>query len=63
MSSLLNHRNQPFAPADRRSAQDLIAADSDYRSPHGRDVAPGLSSIRSTLVKGWKDVETLTRKQ
>jgi putative membrane protein len=26
------------------------------------DVAPGFASLRRTLVKGWKDVDVLTRK-
>jgi len=60
-SFIFSPLNQPFAPADRRSAKDLIEGDSAYRHPEASDVAPGLDSIRRTLVKGWKDVETLTR--
>jgi len=54
--------NQPFAPADRRSALELTQSDTVYHLPNG-GVEPGLASIRHTLVKGWKDVDNFTRKR
>jgi len=51
--------NQPFAPADRRTALELTQSDTEYHLHEGLD--PGLASIRRTLVKGWKDVDTFTR--
>jgi len=52
--------NQPFAPADRRNAQELTQSDTAYHlSVEG--VEPGLPSIRHTLVKGWKDVDSIVR--
>jgi len=58
---LFNELNQPFAPADRRTAKDLTDKDTVYRLPN-ETVEPGFASLRHTLVKGWKDVDTLTRK-
>jgi phosphoglycerol transferase MdoB-like AlkP superfamily enzyme len=52
--------NQPFAPADRRSAKELAASDT-YLPPDGT-TEPGWSSLKRTLVKGWKDVDSLTRR-
>ena len=52
-------RNQPFAPADRRTALELTQGDAAYQLHEG--VEPGLASIRSTLVNGWKKVDTYTR--
>ncbi|KAJ3856169.1 Bestrophin, RFP-TM, chloride channel-domain-containing protein [Lentinula lateritia] len=55
--------NQPFAPADRRTAQELIQANDAYtHSNHGPDSQPGSHSIQRTLLKGWKDVDFSTRK-
>ena len=55
-------RNQPFAPADRRTAENLINSAEEYRLPHNRDwPEPGIASIRSTLVQSWKDTDEKTR--
>lgn len=54
-------RNQPFAPADRRSAKELTESNTAYHLPN-EAVEPGFASLRRTLVKGWKDVDVLTRK-
>jgi len=63
LNSMLFQSNQPFAPADRRSAKELTASsDTVYRAPGDNGVEPGISSLRRTLVKGWKDVDILTRK-
>jgi len=51
--------NRPFAPADTRSAQELVEQDT-YLPPDNAG-EPGLSSIRRMLVKGFKDVDALTR--
>jgi hypothetical protein len=48
--------NEPFAPADRRNAKELIEGDA-YQDPDGK-YEPGLSSIRRTMLKGWKHVDT-----
>ncbi|KIM42437.1 hypothetical protein M413DRAFT_444852 [Hebeloma cylindrosporum] len=58
---LFNNLNQPFAPADRRSAKELTENNANYYLPN-ETVQPGIASLRRTLVKGWKDVDTLTRK-
>ncbi|ESK86251.1 UPF0187-domain-containing protein [Moniliophthora roreri MCA 2997] len=56
--------NQPFAPADRRTAQDIIDAglDSYVRKGEESQVMPGMMSVRRTLLQGWKDVDVQTRK-
>ena len=49
--------NQPFAPGDRRTAEDIIGdVNHEY---HGPDT--GMTSIRRTLLKSWWDVEQMTR--
>jgi len=60
-SFLFSNLNQPFAPADRRTAQELTANNTLYVAPDASS-PPGFDSIRRTLVQGWKDVDTLTRK-
>jgi putative membrane protein len=57
---LFTSLNQPFAPADRRSALELTQGDTAYHVPN-EGVEPGLASIRRTLVRGWKDVNKFTR--
>ncbi|KAF8810930.1 UPF0187-domain-containing protein [Phlegmacium glaucopus] len=52
--------NKPFAPSDQRSALELTESDTAYQLPD-KGVEPGLASIRRTLVKGWKDVNSVTR--
>ncbi|KAF4616450.1 hypothetical protein D9613_008410 [Agrocybe pediades] len=56
--------NQPFAPADRRTAQQLVASGAEYSLPSDKEKSaapPGYASLRRTLVRGWQDVNTLTR--
>ena len=54
--------NQPFAPADRRTASEILKTGGDeYVHPHHSDIAPGMASLRRTLLQGWKDVDTHTR--
>jgi putative membrane protein len=61
---LFTDLNQPFAPADRRTARELTeTGDHQYRLPDERDAAePGIASLRRTLVQGWKAVDTITRR-
>ncbi|KAH9941269.1 Bestrophin, RFP-TM, chloride channel-domain-containing protein [Epithele typhae] len=49
--------NQPFAPADRRTAQEMI--DDVNHEYHGPET--GMRTIRRTLLKSWWDVEQMTR--
>ncbi|RXW16477.1 hypothetical protein EST38_g9381 [Candolleomyces aberdarensis] len=53
--------NQPFAPADKRSAAQLVALGENYVTPEN-DAPAGTHSIRRTLVRSWRDVDKLTRK-
>ncbi|KAF7291210.1 hypothetical protein MIND_01264400 [Mycena indigotica] len=54
--------NQPLAPADRRSAAELVAAGgNDYTHADHGDSEPGMMSIRRVLLKNYVDVERLTR--
>ncbi|KAJ7103888.1 UPF0187-domain-containing protein [Mycena epipterygia] len=54
--------NQPFAPADRRSAEELTAdVGEDYRHAEHGDSEPGMMSIRRVLLKNWRDVDRITR--
>jgi len=57
--------NQPFAPADRRTAEELVLNADEYQhqqvdgeGPHGE----GLTNIRRTLLKNWRDVDLMTRR-
>ncbi|KAI0353376.1 UPF0187-domain-containing protein [Trametes cingulata] len=49
--------NQPFAPGDRRTAEEMMSDVS--HSYHGPDT--GMHSIRRTLLKSWWDVDQITR--
>jgi putative membrane protein len=59
--------NQPFAPSDRRTAEQLIGHDSNdpnntnEYSVDGLDTEKGLPSIRRTLLRSWREVDELTR--
>lgn len=50
--------NQPFAPADRRSANEML---NDEQHPYHHPEA-GAYSIRRTLLKSWQGVDEMTRK-
>jgi putative membrane protein len=53
--------NQPFAPADRRTAEEMQQdVEHDY---HKEGPGVGMDSIRRTLLQSWRDVDTMTRKQ
>ncbi|KAG8700930.1 hypothetical protein FRC08_004373 [Ceratobasidium sp. 394] len=49
--------NQPFAPSDRRTAQDLTT---DMEHEYYNE-GSGMDSVRSTLVKSWRTVDQMTR--
>jgi len=58
---IFTKRNQPFVPADLRSAEQLTrSADEPYHPVDG-DGEPGINSLRRMLVRGWKTVDNLTR--
>ncbi|EPQ58735.1 hypothetical protein GLOTRDRAFT_19752, partial [Gloeophyllum trabeum ATCC 11539] len=49
--------NQPFAPGDRRNAEEMMNDVShEYLSPD-----TGVASLRRTLLKSWRDVDGMTR--
>lgn len=58
-SFIFTEWNQPFAPADRRNAKEMLA-DIEHVY-HGPDT--GMHHIRRTLLKSWSDVDQMTRKQ
>ena len=49
--------NQPFAPSDRRTAEDMIR---DERNEYC-DKEKGLDKIRKTLLRSWSQVDEGTR--
>ncbi|KAJ6478126.1 Bestrophin, RFP-TM, chloride channel-domain-containing protein [Mycena vitilis] len=54
--------NQPLAPADRRSAEELtMNAEEEYRHSDHPDSEPGMKSIQRVLLKNWRDVDRITR--
>ncbi|KAI0776370.1 Bestrophin, RFP-TM, chloride channel-domain-containing protein [Irpex lacteus] len=56
-SFIFSQWNQPFAPADRRNAKEMM--DDVEHSYHGLDT--GMHHIRKTLLKSWRDVDEMTR--
>ena len=56
-SYIFTQWNQPFAPADRRNAREML--DDVNHSYHGTET--GMHSIRKTLLKSWLDVDEMTR--
>ncbi|GJE86689.1 Bestrophin, RFP-TM, chloride channel-domain-containing protein [Phanerochaete sordida] len=57
-SFIFTEWNQPFAPADRRNAKEMLS-DIEH-AYHGLDT--GVHHIRRTLIKSWADVDEMTRK-
>jgi predicted membrane chloride channel (bestrophin family) len=51
--------NQPFAPTDRRTAEELTRSGEEYQ--HQEVDGEGMVGIRRTLLKNWRDVDTMTR--
>jgi predicted membrane chloride channel (bestrophin family) len=57
---IFNEINQPLAPADYRSAKELVKS-GDYSIQGGvNNVEPGVPSMRRSLLNGWRHVEQLT---
>ena len=56
---VFTHWNQPFAPADRRTAAELIQGGTEY----GMGDEVGLAKLRHTLLKSWRDTDDLTREK
>jgi len=52
-----NTWNQPFAPSDRRTAEEIVR--DDKNEYHDRDT--GLDRIRKTLIDSWRQVDRETR--
>ncbi|KAF7324044.1 hypothetical protein MKEN_00626600 [Mycena kentingensis (nom. inval.)] len=53
--------NQPLAPGDRRSAEELVKEAGDYKHAEHADAEPGMATMRRTLIKNWHTVDHLTR--
>jgi ion channel-forming bestrophin family protein len=49
--------NQPFAPADRRCADEIISAGENYTAPQNHSVDAGVPSLRATMLRNWREVE------
>ena len=57
-SEFLFSDNQPFAPADRRTAAELLSSQNvEYTKPG----TGGADSLRRTFVANWKEVNESTR--
>jgi hypothetical protein len=57
-SEFLFSNNQPFAPADRRTAAELLSNQNvEYTMPG----VTGTDSLRRTFLSNWKEVNELTR--
>ena len=57
-SEFLFSNNQPFAPADRRTAAELLAGQNvEYTKPGDS----GANSLRRTFLANWKEVNEVTR--
>lgn len=49
--------NQPFAPADRRTAEEILSnVEHEY---HGQET--GMDSVRRTMLRSWRDIDAQTR--
>jgi predicted membrane chloride channel (bestrophin family) len=52
--------NQPFAPGDRRTAEEMQQdVEHEY---HKEGPGVGLDSVRRTMLKSWRDVDRTTRR-
>ncbi|EJD43747.1 UPF0187-domain-containing protein [Auricularia subglabra TFB-10046 SS5] len=57
-SYIFTVNNQPFAPADRRTAKEIVTnRQGEYHVPE-----TGMGSIHRTLLRNWREVNQLTRK-
>lgn len=57
-SEFLYSNNQPFAPADRRTATELL---SNENVEYVKSGMSGTDSLRRTFVANWKEVNEVTR--
>jgi len=55
-SFVFNELNQPFAPSDRRSAQEIMS-ETEHDFHHH---AKGLPSVRRALLNSWRDISDHT---
>ncbi|TFK21642.1 UPF0187-domain-containing protein [Coprinopsis marcescibilis] len=63
-SQYFNNRNIPFAPLDNRSAEEmLIVGEGEYYPNDKESMLRGTSEIRQVLVRNWRQVDVLTRRQ
>jgi predicted membrane chloride channel (bestrophin family) len=56
-SYVFSEYNQPFAPCDRRTAEVLNGRMEEYE----HDGVVGEAAVRRTMIKNWRDVDTITR--
>ncbi|CCO26775.1 hypothetical protein BN14_00806 [Rhizoctonia solani AG-1 IB] len=56
-SFIFNNFNQPFAPADRRTATQLL---SDQNGNEYLDETHGMDNVHATLVRSWRSVTEMT---
>jgi len=57
---LFSSWNQPFAPADRRTAEELMTNRETYQ--HHEVDGEGMLCIRRMLLKNWRDVDSMTKR-
>jgi len=57
LSYIFSDFNQPFAPADRRTAIELLNK-ADATEFH--DESNGMDNVRSTLVRSWREINEMT---
>ncbi|KAF9038437.1 Bestrophin, RFP-TM, chloride channel-domain-containing protein [Panaeolus papilionaceus] len=60
---LYSKLNQPFAPGDRRSADELKKAGDEYSNSSTYSPTQGVSSINRTLVSSWRQTDMMTRQR
>lgn len=56
-SYVFSDLNQPFAPADRHTALELLSGSGEQNY---LDENSGVENVRATLVKSWRDVNEMT---
>lgn len=56
-SFIFNDFNQPFAPADRRTATELLT---EHKSNEYLDETHGMDNVHATLVRSWRSVTEMT---
>ncbi|KAH7339381.1 Bestrophin, RFP-TM, chloride channel-domain-containing protein [Rhizoctonia solani] len=56
-SFVFNELNQPFAPADRRTASELLSSQKDNEY---MDEIHGIDNMHATMVRSWRSVTEMT---